>query len=466
MYERPQARGCKCQECPLGPNGAQAKPVLPELRNTPTLLMGDYPSVTDTERGLVLSSHDWRELEGVVGKRWLYSLSNAVLCSPGKTPLKDLELKLRAADKVTPTECCAPQAQYVASKYKQIIYLDARGFRSVTGSELGTKALRGSPVYTLGGKPQVCEPFGGTIPTHDGRAMVTFHPRDVQRTQENRWVFSRDMGRAQRFFTDTLRFRVPEVNHIPVTPEAFVQLLDAPDAQAGWWSDDVETDRKGSPMLALLRCIGVTRGNEEGDRWSAVLPLRSLDGIPFWGEANLMALAYAQEAGFLPDEDTTMPMALRLDAARTRAYRLHQLDRWREEVVAKVQVDRPSRWTPALQALAHAFRDHRCWVGHNAGAYDRQVYEQEPEIACAPVNREDTILYHRRVFPRLAHSLDLVGSTLTDVHGWKADADGTKLAFGAHTDLALWQYNALDTIVVSRIWPILRAMQDQPPVQG
>jgi hypothetical protein len=430
--------------------------------------MGDYPGPTDVERGIPLSHLDWRELENSLDTtrvaRVRYSLSNAVLCSPGKGPLKDLELKLKAAEKLTPTECCAPQAAWVVRQYPRVIFLDARGFRSVTGSRLGTKALRGSPIYLKDGVPQVTEPFGGHTPEYDQQAMVTFHPRDVQRSQENRWVFARDLGRARRFFNDTLQFKVPPVNHLPVVPEVFAQLLGESRPQDGWWSDDVETDRKGSPMLALLRCIGVTRGDDTGDRWSAVLPLRSLDGIPFWGEANLMALGYATEAGFLRDDDTTIPMALRLDAARTNAWRSHQLDRWQEQVVLRVdRSERPARWLPALQALAAAFQDNRLWVGHNAGAYDRQVYEQEPSIACAPTNRADTILYHRRVFPRLAHSLDLVGSTLTDVHGWKADADGTKLAFGAHTDLALWQYNALDTIVVSRIWPVLRQLQDQPP---
>jgi len=64
----------------------------------------------------------------------------------------------------------------------------------------------------------------------------------------------------------------------------------------------------------------------------------------------------------------------------------------------------------------------------------------------------DGILMHRAVEAELSHRLAYVGSTRTDVHGWKAD----NTAKEARSDSELHLYNATDCVVVARLIEGLR----------
>lgn len=156
---------------------------------------------------------------------------------------------------------------------------------------------------------------------------------------------------------------------------------------SAFWSYDIETDAL-EPMTAQVRCVGIATKDA-----AIVVPLLSMDGMTRW---------YSEG-----------------DLSRVK------------------------------QILAAAFIDGRQWVGHNAGYYDRLAMERYLGVTPAPLM--DTILLHRLAEPGLPHDLGFVGSTWTDVHSWKADNEGRKLANAARTDRELHHYCALDCVVTARI---------------
>jgi uracil-DNA glycosylase family 4 len=160
---------------------------------------------------------------------------------------------------------------------------------------------------------------------------------------------------------------------------------------AAFWAYDVETDGIEA-MTANLRCVGISTKDA-----AIVVPILGMDGTTRW---------YSEG-----------------DLARVK------------------------------QLLARAFTDGRQWVGHNAGYYDRMVMENHLKVTPAPLM--DTILLHRLAEPGLPHDLGFVGSTWSDVHSWKADNEGRKLANAARSDRELHHYCALDCVVTARVAPLL-----------
>jgi DNA polymerase I-like protein with 3'-5' exonuclease and polymerase domains/uracil-DNA glycosylase len=116
-------------------------------------------------------------------------------------------------------------------------------------------------------------------------------------------------------------------------------------------------------------------------------------------------------------------------------------------------------YTPSDEARIHevlrAFFTHPevVKVGHNAGSYDRMVVRAQYGID--PMPTLDTILLHRLVESELPHNLAFVGSMYTDIHAWKTDREGRKLAFDSETDEELHRYCALDVAVTARVLPPL-----------
>ncbi len=116
-------------------------------------------------------------------------------------------------------------------------------------------------------------------------------------------------------------------------------------------------------------------------------------------------------------------------------------------------------YTPTDEARIHevlrAFFTHPqvVKVGHNAGSYDRMVVRAQYGID--PMPTLDTILLHRLVESELPHNLAFVGSVYTDIHAWKTDREGRKLAFDSETDEELHRYCALDVAVTARVMPPL-----------
>jgi len=85
-------------------------------------------------------------------------------------------------------------------------------------------------------------------------------------------------------------------------------------------------------------------------------------------------------------------------------------------------------------------------IGHNAGQYDRLNCEEQ--LGVTPKLDTDTILLSLLADNEMPHGLGYEGSFRTDfVEAWKADNTRSE----AKTDKGLWEYNAKDCIVTSRI---------------
>lgn len=130
------------------------------------------------------------------------------------------------------------------------------------------------------------------------------------------------------------------------------------------------------------------------------------------------------------------------------------------QLVGLVAKDGVSRfYLPADEARIHAIlrefftRPDIIKVGHNAGSYDRMVVRAQYGVD--PMPTLDTILLHRLVESELPHSLAFVGSVYTDIHAWKTDREGRKLAFDSETDDELHRYCVLDVAVTARVLPVL-----------
>lgn len=92
----------------------------------------------------------------------------------------------------------------------------------------------------------------------------------------------------------------------------------------------------------------------------------------------------------------------------------------------------------------------RLKVGHNAGAYDRVVLEQNLGVTPHPI--ADTILYHRIIAPGLRHNLGIVGSVYTDAPAWKQEH---KEAKALKSDEEWARYCGNDCVVTLRAWEAL-----------
>jgi DNA polymerase I-like protein with 3'-5' exonuclease and polymerase domains/uracil-DNA glycosylase len=85
-------------------------------------------------------------------------------------------------------------------------------------------------------------------------------------------------------------------------------------------------------------------------------------------------------------------------------------------------------------------------IGHNAGQYDRLNCEEQ--LGVTPKLDTDTILLSLLADNEMPHGLGYEGSYRTDfIEAWKADNTRSE----AKTDLGLWEYNAKDCIVTTRI---------------
>ena len=94
----------------------------------------------------------------------------------------------------------------------------------------------------------------------------------------------------------------------------------------------------------------------------------------------------------------------------------------------------------------------------NCGSYDRAVYEQWLGMRPTPI--VDTLFPARVRSPDISKALGVQGRVFTDVHSWKADNDGNKLA-ASKQDFTLYYYCALDSAVNRMIYDPLMTISAQ-----
>ena len=432
------ALGCRCDVCPLADADG---PVLPEQGGSdPTFLMvADYPDQTSASRLRPFVGPGEKvvkeAMRGAGIQRRNTTMGYAVMCR-GIVPLDQTLARLRTrnaerrkrntaaarearktgvAPEVlpmlpTPMECCRPGvlAALRAAPQRWVLAAGKLAAGAFLGGSPSIQAIRGG---ILDGDltqredgslrllpPGTPAPEGETVVRRDTRIVPTLDPGLVLAQQRWQGAFNRDLDRLVRWQRGTLTWEEPEIVYSPA-PHDLDAFLSGP----GPFVYDVETD--GIEALSCnVRCVGI--GNGTGK--IVVVGTRS------------RSTGNNQPRG----EDATF---------------------YSPAVMAQVK-----------DVLRRFFADPgRLKVGHNAGYYDRMVIRQW--LGVEPEPTLDTILLHRLAASELPHSLGYVGSEYTDVHSWKADRQGRKLAVDAETDRELHHYCGIDVAVTAAcVDPLVR----------
>ena len=295
---------------------------------------------------------------------------------------------------LTPVEACRPRLAKELASYRDLLLLGDVAAKAVLGTTQSIMALRGGMVegrMRYDATANTLKVFMGTDVAAVGSAVRIMPTLDPAFVQH-----------AQRY---TKPFRADVSRAVrwfrgalrwvapQITYNPSASVLSAFLTRPGAvYAYDVETDAI-EPLSANLRCFAIGDGSEV-----MVVGVRGIDGF----------------TTFYP----------------------------------------PGELDPVLDAIRAWLTDPGIVkVGHNAGSYDRMSCMSQLGVDPAPTL--DTILLHRLVESELPHSLAFVGSVYTDIHSWKTDREGNKLAFGSETDAELHEYCALDVAVTARVMPAL-----------
>ena len=419
----PTTLGARCDVCPLGPKGALRKddwkPVGCEVHKGATVLaVAESPDPEEVQHGRALvgrSGGEWNRALAACGhRRTDVDLDHVIACHlPGQASgaLRRLD---KAVDKLNrkrvkagqeavphPLTCCRPRLLNVASRYPSIVTLGKLATNSLTGVGSSIHSTRGGPM-------RITEDWGVTNEDDKTahRLLPTLHPSFILRSPSWRHVLHADMGKAFRWFSDTLDWTQPDSLWRP-SPQELEEWLKQP---SPFWVYDVETDGI-EPMECKLRTIAIaTPDLDERGRVTAKNPVKNSQAV---GISLLSA------------------------DGRTRFYT--QGEEWRIKDI-----------------LRAAFTDGRVWVGHNAGSYDRMVIENH--LGVNPYPLVDTLFPARFRAPDLPKGLKTIGSILTDVERWETTEKGSSIATGSTDDDELLRYNIIDTVVNARITlPLIKA---------
>lgn len=420
MKDDARRLGCRCDVCPLR---EEPGPVLPEARpQAPLAVVGDFPGDVDVRETRPFTGPSGRLLLGLLSKagvtRGSLHLTTSILCQPPGNDIPRMIARIRSVnaerrkqntqrvkagqDPVpllqSPFDCCRPRLASELAGRNYALVAGSQALGSVLGGQPSISALRGSLIEG----DLLYDPDRNVMGVGSkGAGMHPIHiipilsPGQVQR--QPRWMdtLRRDVERMVRWMQGRLTWKDPEIIYHP-SPEVLRSFL----FSGRLLAYDVETDGI-EPLSANIRCIGI------GDSSTVmVVGTRPKDADP----------TVPGDFGFYP-----------------------------EPVMAQIK-SVLREWFTAPNVLK---------VGHNAGYYDRMVIRRW--LGVDPHPTLDTILLHRLAESELPHSLGFVGSKYTDVHAWKADRSGKKLATGAESDHELHHYCALDVCVTARVVPNLNA---------
>ena len=417
------AMGCQCDRCPLL---NEPGPVFSETgSNARVSILGEAPGQQEVQVGRPFvgpSGHVLEQSLRAAGlRRADVHLSNAVLCQPPGNDMRGLLARVRAVNaerrkrnnkaakdgsdvialQATPHECCRPRLANELKGKRHILATGATAAGTVLGGTPSIQAIRGSLIdgHLIYDKTRnalrVLDPAapingdGPNVVAAATRIIPTLHPAYVLRAPRWTDTFERDVDRMVRWMGNALTWREPKMVFHP-TPDDLRTFL----ASQKSFAYDVETD--GIAALSCnVRCVGI--GTEDIIAIVGTRPIAVPSDQP-------------GECGFYTPED------------------MHAIK----------------------QILREFFTDENIVkIGHNAGYYDRLVIRQWLGVDVEPTF--DTMLLHRLVESELPHSLGFVGSKYTDVHAWKADRQGRKLATQSETDHELHHYCGLDVAVTARV---------------
>lgn len=442
---------CRCKECPLGPNGFlrdKAQPWSPvpgqfNPEGAKALAVGQIPADEETANGYPFagkSGTKWEELLGRLGlKRPEIDIDNVCSCQPpgdAGGAWERMQAQIKAENEQLeadgydfrwpdPAECCKPRLDFMAARYTNLIALGGTAAKALAGV---TKGITGA------GR--------GPRQVGDHKVMCTLHPAFVLRASQWEEVLEADLAKAFRWFEGRRNWAEPHYTLRP-SPAELRAWLRYP---ARFVVHDYETSFE-DPLEAEVHCIGlatlvepaVTMTCEKcagtGRRWQTFDPAVGWrPALPEERGLECTCCAGKGERAVMA-RGVVIPLRSREDP---------QLRFYTEAEEAEIKA-----------ILAEHMTDPTVWkVGHNASNFDRLVTEQWLRVTPRPLL--DTLALARARAPDLPKGLGVVGSILTDVHAWKADADGQKLA-ESQNDAQLWYYNLLDCCVNAQITdPLIR----------
>ena len=419
----PTTLGARCDVCPLGPKGDLRKddwkPVGCEVHKGATVLaVAESPDPEEVQHGRPFvgrSGSEWNRALSACGKRRTdVDLDHVIACRlPGQASGAMRRLD-KAVDKLNrkrvkdgkdavphPMTCCRPRLLNTASRYPSIITLGKTSTQALTNVGSSIQSTRGGPM-------RITHDWGVTTEPDETahRVLPTLHPSFILRSPSWRRVLHADLGKAFRWFNDTLQWTAPDTLWRP-TPDELEKWLqqDAP-----FWAYDVETDGI-EPMECKLRTIAIaTPDLDESGRVTDKKPFSNSKAV---GIGLLSADGHTHF--YSPEDESRIKDILR-----------------------------------------KAFTDGRVWVGHNAGSYDRMVIENHLQVTPRPL--VDTLFPARFRSPDLPKGLKTIGSILTDVERWETTEKGSSIATGSTDDDELLRYNIIDTVVNARITlPLIEA---------
>ena len=445
--------GCRCDECPLKDADG---PVLPEKAHGAVFtVLGEAPGPEEIKHGRPFVGQRAKLFELALRKAGISRknlwMQNTVMCQPPKNQMKKLLAKIRSVNAarrrqnnkivkenrtiekenarikaenlelpvceqqplkppkpllalmLTPQEACRPGVLHTLSHGapQHILAMGKDAAKALLGGDPSIQAIRGSVLdgnlVTDDRSDAKMQLFAPEIPTK-GFTEVVKNARIVPALPiglvfaKRRWLDTlvRDIDRLVRWQRGALTWKKPKIFYNP-NAEALRLYLDGRFAP---YTYDLETDGI-SALRCNVRCVGI--GTPDS---AVVIGTRSRFTYGGRGEDTVF---------YPPDE----------------------MERVKE--VLREFFSRPSTVK----------------IGHNAGYYDRLVIRQW--LGVEPEPTLDTILLHRLAESELPHSLGFVGSKYTDVHSWKADRKGRKIAVEAETDRELHHYCALDVAVTARV---------------
>ena len=458
-----RALGAQCDRCPFQ-GQTPVHGVHP--RGAVACVVGEAPGNEEVKHGQPFIGPSGQLLDKALAHAGLtraqVGVTNALLCRPPGDLQDELrkiskENQARAARGETPIgdpiASCRPRLLRELAGYSNLLPVGKASIHALTGRPASIQALRGA-IMEL----QIPDVPGG--PPRARQAVPALHPAHVLR--QKRWIrtFFDDLAKAVRLFRGKLNWTEPVAVYHPRPAELRALLKGTGQGPGrcaglrhpGWVAWDVETDGIES-LTCGMRCIGfggLDPGGNASRDWAVVVGVRPIA----WAKKGSDPDAWARH-----EEALCHPEGWPWYAEGE----LEEIKGILREAMAG---------TGDFAGLVK--------IGHNAGYYDRTVVEQwlsperaihhgaaSPEAAAgqwalrvpmwpglciAPAL--DTILFHRLVASELPHSLDYVGTVLTDIHKWKAG----HVAVESDSDEELHVYNGPgDCAVSARIVPPLLA---------
>lgn len=441
----PRADGAECASCPLGPNGFLFTekwgwaPVPTEHRAVATIALAENPSEMERTKGYPFAgpSGVWweRGINALRKARTSYAIGNVIACQcPGeptgayermthnvaamnKRLLAKGEAEGIPASQVPtwkhPAACCRPRLMKDIAPYRNVVTLGGTAVKELLGGASGILSIHGSPME---------------LPSSHGasrKVLPTFHPAFVSRAPQwfRDWVV--DLARGERYFADALTWRDPAILWQP-TPDQLAAWLAEPTPTARTVSD-VETSST-EPLRTTLNCLGMAKRCVE----------------PIHATCFVCGGSGKDPTGAPgPHNDGRCETCLGAGqwVTKTRAVLIPWIARADGLTHAYSQADQRA----IFELLAAHWEDPGHWkMGHNFVPFDMLVLREwgfrvlgrRPRIW--PVY--DTLVPAKLATPDLPKGLAVMGQRYTDVHAWKNDNTGKKIAWNATGPLQLGVY--------------------------